>query len=68
MGFADYAIAEIAEDYHLTITTVMEICQRLGIAYADADTKLALEDAKAVILAAECAKQPTDPPLATDAL
>ncbi|NJK35611.1 MAG: translation initiation factor IF-2 [Oscillatoriales cyanobacterium SM2_2_1] len=66
MGFADYSIAEIAQDYHLTISMVMEICQRLGISYADADTMLALEDAKAVIMAAESTTQPNDPPLATD--
>lgn len=52
MGFADLSIAEIAADYDLTIQVVMQICDRLGIKYQDAFTKLALEDAKAVMLAA----------------
>ncbi len=53
MGFADYSIAEIAEDYKLAVETVCQICDRLGIFYQDVQTKLALEDAKAVILAAQ---------------
>ncbi|MDX2254051.1 MAG: translation initiation factor IF-2 [Pseudanabaenaceae cyanobacterium bins.39] len=53
MGFADYSIAEIAEDYQLTVESVFKLCDRLGIAYQDAETKLALEDAKAVIMASE---------------
>ncbi|HBC42874.1 MAG TPA: translation initiation factor IF-2 [Pseudanabaena sp.] len=53
MGFADYSIAEIAEDYNLTIEAVFKLCDHLGIAYQDAKTKLALEDAKAVIMASE---------------
>ncbi len=57
MGFADYSIAEIAEDYQLTIADVFTLCDRLGIRYQDAQTKLALEDAKAVILAAQAQKK-----------
>jgi len=53
MGFADYSIAEIAEDYKLTLESVFKLCDRLGIAYQDAETKLALEDAKAVIMTSE---------------
>ncbi len=53
MGFADYSIAEIAEDYKLSLESVFSLCDRLGIAYQDAETKLALEDAKAVIMASE---------------
>ena len=53
MGFADYSISEIAEDYKLTIEAVFKLCDRLGISYQDAETKLALEDAKAVIMASE---------------
>ncbi len=53
MGFADYSIAEIAEDYQLSLESVFALCDRLGIAYQDAETKLALEDAKAVIMASE---------------
>jgi predicted DNA-binding protein YlxM (UPF0122 family) len=52
MGFADLSIAEIAEDYKLSIEMVCQLCDRLGIRYQDAHTKLALEDAKAVMLAA----------------
>ncbi|MFN5979727.1 MAG: translation initiation factor IF-2, partial [Pseudanabaena sp.] len=32
---------------------VFKLCDHLGIAYQDAKTKLALEDAKAVIMASE---------------
>lgn len=59
MGFADYSIAEIAEDYKLTVETVCQICDRLGIHYQDVQTKLALEDAKAVILAAQTNTKPS---------
>jgi hypothetical protein len=52
MGFADLSIAEIAEDYKLSVEMVCKLCDRLGISYQDAFTKLALEDAKAVMLAA----------------
>ncbi len=52
MGFADLSIAEIAEDYKLSIEKVCQICDRLGISYQDPFTKLALEDAKAVMLVA----------------
>ena len=61
MGFADYSIAEIAEDYKLTIESVFTLCDRLGIAYQDAETKLALEDAKAVIMASEARNSKTSP-------
>jgi predicted DNA-binding protein YlxM (UPF0122 family) len=53
MGFADYSIAEIAEDYKVSVEMVCQLCDRLGIRYQDVQTKLALEDAKAVILAAQ---------------
>jgi predicted DNA-binding protein YlxM (UPF0122 family) len=59
MGFADYSIAEIAEDYKLTLESVFKLCDRLGIAYQDAVTKLALEDAKAVIMASEAQNSKT---------
>ncbi|OIP77069.1 MAG: translation initiation factor IF-2 [Oscillatoriales cyanobacterium CG2_30_44_21] len=62
MGFADYAIAEIAEDYKLTLEFVFDLCDRLGIAYQDAETKLALEDAKAVIMASEAQNSHTNSP------
>lgn len=50
MGFADLSIAEIAEDYHLSVEEVFHWCNLLGITYRDAQTRLALEDAKAIIL------------------
>jgi predicted DNA-binding protein YlxM (UPF0122 family) len=50
MGFADLSIAEIAEDYHLPPQEVLQLCDRLGIAYRDLQTRLPLEDAKAVML------------------
>ncbi len=50
MGFADLSIAEIAEDYKLGVEQVLKICDRLNIRYQDAETKLGLEDVKAIIL------------------
>jgi predicted DNA-binding protein YlxM (UPF0122 family) len=50
MGFADLSISEIAEDYHLSEEAVMGLCDRLGVAYKTSQTRLALEDAKAVML------------------
>lgn len=52
MGFADLSIAEIAEDYHLSVEAVLQLCDQLGISYKTPQTRLALEDAKAVILEA----------------
>jgi hypothetical protein len=49
MGFADLSIAEIAADYNLPEAEVMVLCDRLGIAYKNPQTRLALEDAKAII-------------------
>jgi len=49
MGFADLSIAEIAEDYNLPVEEVLNLCERLGIAYKTTKTRLALEDAKAII-------------------
>lgn len=50
MGFADLSIAEIAEDYKLSTQEVLNLCDRLGIAYKTDKTRLALEDAKAIII------------------
>lgn len=50
MGFADLSISEIAEDYHLSIEEVCALCDRLGVAYKAPQTRLALEDVKALIL------------------
>jgi ATP-dependent RNA circularization protein (DNA/RNA ligase family) len=49
MGFADLSIAEIAEDYSLPVEEVLHLCEQLGIAYKTCNTRLALEDAKAII-------------------
>ena len=49
MGFADLSIAEIAEDYSLPPKEVLYLCDQLGIAYKTCNTRLALEDAKAII-------------------
>ena len=49
MGFADLSIAEIAEDYQLPVEKVLDLCDQLGIAYKTAETRLALEDAKAIM-------------------
>ena len=49
MGFADLSITEIAEDYNLPEEDVLALCNQLGIAYKNPQTRLALEDAKAII-------------------
>lgn len=49
MGFADLSIAEIAEDYNVSVDVVLLLCSELGIAYKHPQTRLALEDAKALI-------------------
>ncbi|MGF1494572.1 MAG: translation initiation factor IF-2 [Microcoleaceae cyanobacterium] len=49
MGFADLSITEIAEDYDVPVETVLGLCDRLGIAYKHPQTRLALEDAKAIM-------------------
>lgn len=50
MGFADLSIVEIAADYNLPVEEVLALCDQLGIAYKTSKTRLALEDAKAIIL------------------
>jgi hypothetical protein len=49
MGFADLSIAEIAAEYDLPPEEVCHRCQQLGIAYKTQETRLPLEDAKAII-------------------
>ena len=49
MGFADLSIAEIAAEYDLPVEEVYRLCQQWGIAYKTQETRLALEDAKAII-------------------
>lgn len=49
MGFADLSVAEIAEDFKVSVEEVLALCDELGIAYKHPQTRLALEDAKAVM-------------------
>lgn len=51
MGFADVSIRALAEDCQLSVEAVQALCRELGISYRDAETQLALEDVKHVILA-----------------
>jgi hypothetical protein len=60
MGFADISIAEVAADYQTTIEEVFSLCQRLGITYKSAQTRLPLEDAKAIISLILSAKSSND--------
>ena len=50
MGFVDISIAEIAEDCHLSVKALCHICNQPEISYKTSESKLALEDAKAVML------------------
>jgi hypothetical protein len=49
MGFADLSIAEIAAEYELPPEEVCHLCEQLRIAYKTQETRLPLEDAKAII-------------------
>lgn len=49
MGFADLSIAEIATDYNVPVEEVLHLCDALKIAYKHPQTRLALEDVKAII-------------------
>jgi hypothetical protein len=49
MGFADLSIADIAAEYNLPGSAVFHLCDQLGVTYKNQQTKLALEDAKAII-------------------
>jgi len=49
MGFADLSIAEIAADYSIPVEKLFFLCNQLLIAYKHQKTRLALEDAKAII-------------------
>ena len=60
MGFADLSIAEIAEDYDLPVEAVLNLCDRLGIAYKHPQTRLALEDAKAIMSTITAQRQQED--------
>ncbi|MDR5638484.1 MULTISPECIES: translation initiation factor IF-2 [unclassified Thermosynechococcus] len=60
MGFVDIAIADLAADYGVSVETVCGLCDRLGIRYTSPQTRLPLEDAKAIILALTDSATPTD--------
>ena len=49
MGFADLSIQEIAEDFNVHVDEVLRLCDQLGISYKHSKTRLALEDAKAIM-------------------
>jgi hypothetical protein len=49
MGFADLGITKIAKDYNLSGEVIVLFCNQFGVAYKNAQTRLALEDAKAII-------------------
>ncbi|MEM6446606.1 MAG: translation initiation factor IF-2 [Cyanobacteria bacterium J06642_2] len=55
MGFADMSIADLAEDYNLEVAQVIALCEELKIPYRNAETYLALEDAKSIINRARAA-------------
>lgn len=56
MGFADLSIAEIAEDFNVPVEEVIRLCNELEIAYKHPQTRLALEDVKAIMSALEKSK------------
>jgi hypothetical protein len=62
MGFADISIAEVAADYQITVEQVFDLCQHLGITYKSAETRLPLEDAKAIISLILSARTSSDSP------
>ncbi|MDJ0556400.1 MAG: translation initiation factor IF-2 [Microcoleaceae cyanobacterium MO_207.B10] len=49
MGFADLSIQEIAEDFNVDVDEVLRLCDQFGISYKHSKTRLALEDAKAIM-------------------
>lgn len=49
MGFADLSILGIAKDYQRSPDAVMALCHRFQLRYETPNTRLPLEDAKAVI-------------------
>lgn len=49
MGFADISIQEIAEDFNVQVDEVFRLCNEMGISYKHSQTRLALEDAKAIM-------------------
>lgn len=60
MGFADVTVRELASDYALELQAVLALCHTLGIPHQDADSFLALEDAKRILIAVQATK-PAEP-------
>ncbi|MGB3509315.1 MAG: translation initiation factor IF-2 [Microcoleaceae cyanobacterium] len=62
MGFADLSIQEIAEDFNVNVDEVLRLCDQFGISYKHSKTRLALEDAKAIMshLLAQAKKSHSD--------
>ncbi|MGK7923600.1 MAG: translation initiation factor IF-2 [Trichodesmium sp.] len=60
MGFADISIQEIAEDFNVQIDEVFRLCHQMGISYKHSQTRLALEDAKAIMSHLLAQKQNSD--------
>ncbi len=58
MGFADVTVRELAGDYALDLQVVLTLCQELGIPHCDADSFLALEDAKRIVIRVQTATPP----------
>ncbi|MCL2930154.1 MAG: translation initiation factor IF-2 [Trichodesmium sp. MAG_R01] len=49
MGFADISVQEIAEDFNVHVNEVLRLCDQMRISYKHSQTRLALEDAKAIM-------------------
>jgi hypothetical protein len=62
MGFADLSIAELAEDQGVSVEQVLTLCDQLGIAYKTPETRLALEDVKAILENLADARSPQSHP------
>ncbi|MGD1715854.1 translation initiation factor IF-2 N-terminal domain-containing protein [Hydrocoleum sp. CS-953] len=60
MGFADISIQEIAEDFNVHVNQVLRLCDQMGISYKHSQTRLALEDAKAIMSHILAQKQKSD--------
>ncbi len=61
MGFADVTVRELASDYALDLPAVLKLCRELGIPHRDADSFLALEDAKRILTVVQTAQRDTEP-------
>ncbi len=60
MGFADISIQEIAEDFNVHVDEVLRLCDQMKIYYQHSQTRLALEDAKAIMFHLVAQKKKSD--------